>query len=107
MEEEYLNKLDKSLNILEKAQIKSELTMSSFLTGAQAILRLGFATIIVTGGNLLMKGEITFVTYCIFLIAASRLYDFLSMTLANITEIFGADIPIKNKNTLTKNIIKL
>lgn len=95
MEAPYVEDLDRKLDNAEKAQIKSELTMGSFVTSAQAVLRLGLATVVLVGSTLLIKGQTDLLTYLVFLITASRLYDPLSGNLSNIAEIFSIQIPIQ------------
>ncbi|MDO7975300.1 ABC transporter ATP-binding protein [Oceanotoga teriensis] len=90
----YMNDLDRKLDISEKAQIKSEFIMATFVTSSQAILRLGLVTVVLIGSNLLINGQTDFITYLIFLITASRLYDPLSGNLENIAEIFSIELPI-------------
>lgn len=105
IQKEYLENLDIKLDKSEKAHIKAELTMGSCVTSAQAVLRLGLATVVLTGTTLLINGETNFITYLIFLITASRLYDPLSGTLSNIAEIFNIEIPIdRMKNIETQPI---
>lgn len=95
IEEQYIKELDKKLDNAEKAQISSELTLGVCVTSAQAVLRLGLATVVLVGSTLLINGHTDLLTYMIFLITASRLYDPLSGTLSNIAEIFSIEIPIK------------
>lgn len=100
IEESYIEDLDKKFDDSEKAQIKSELTMGVIVTSAQAILRLGFATVVLVGSSLLIKEKTNLLTYLIFLITSSRLYDPLSGNLANIAEIFNVKMPIKRMNEI-------
>ncbi|WP_244833331.1 ABC transporter ATP-binding protein [Clostridium sp. BJN0001] len=95
IEKSYIKGLDKKLDNSEKAQIKSELTVGVIVTSAQAVLRLGLATVILVGSTLLINQKTDILTYIIFLVTASRLYDPLSMNLSNISEIFSTQIPIK------------
>lgn len=95
MQARYVEALDKKLDAAEQANIHAELATGTFVNSAQAVLRLGLASVILTGSELLIAGKTDLLTYLIFLITASRLYDPLSGTLANIAEIFMAEIPIK------------
>ncbi|WP_129596264.1 ABC transporter ATP-binding protein [Anaerophilus nitritogenes] len=106
MEELYMEGLDKKLNDAEKEQIHSELIMGAFVTSAQAVLRLGLATVILVGSTLLVKGQTDLLTYLIFLITASRLYDPLSGILANIAEIFSIEIPIQRMREMENQPIQ-
>ena len=91
-EEEYLKKLDVKMDAAEKAQVSAETVSASLLTTAQMFLRLGLATVIVVGSNLVVGSEIDLFTYILFLIAASRMYDPLSGAMANMTELFSVKL---------------
>jgi ATP-binding cassette subfamily B protein len=106
MKEQYVKDLDKKLDDAEQAQIRSELTMGVCVTSAQAVLRLGLATVVLVGSTLLINGKTEFLTYIVFLITASRLYDPLSGTLANIAEIFSIQIPIKRMQEIKNQPIQ-
>ncbi|HWR40853.1 MAG TPA: ABC transporter ATP-binding protein [Patescibacteria group bacterium] len=93
-EEEYLAELDKKLDTVVSASIRSELLTGTFIISAQMVLRLGFAAVILVGATLLGRGEIDFLTYLIFLLTASRLYDPLSTVMMQLAEIFNAQIQI-------------
>ena len=95
MEEAYLKKLDAKMDNAEKAQISSEMVSASLLTTGQMFLRLGLATVIVVGNNLIMHGELSLFSYILFLIAASRIYDPLSGAMANMAELFGVNLQVK------------
>ena len=59
-EEAYMGKLEEKLAAMEKGSIHSELATGVFVCSAQAFMRLGLATTILTGGALLAAGEISF-----------------------------------------------
>lgn len=103
---DYLADLDQKLAAAEQAQIKSELTMGAFVTGSQAILRLGLATVILVGSRLLISNQVDLLTYLIFLITAARLYDPLAANLTNIAEIFNVEIPIQRMQELEKQPVQ-
>ena len=94
LEEGYLKKLDAKMDQAEKAQISSEMVSASLITTGQMFLRLGLATVIVVGNNLMVNGQTTLFSYILFLIAASRLYDPLSGAMANMAELFGVDLQV-------------
>lgn len=95
IEKSYLESLDKKLDNSEKAQIKSELTTGAIVTSSQAVLKLGLVTVVLVGSKLLINQDTDLLTYLVFLVTASRLYDPLAGTLQNIAEIFNIEIPIK------------
>ena len=93
-ENTYLKKLDAKMDIAEKAQISSEMVSARLVTTGQMILRLGLVTVIVVGSSLILHGKISLFTYILYLIAASRLYDPLSGAMANMAELFGANLQV-------------
>ena len=93
-ENTYLKKLDAKMDIAEKAQISSEMVSASLVTTGQMILRLGLVTVIVVGSSLILHGKTSLFTYILYLIAASRLYDPLSGAMANMAELFGANLQV-------------
>lgn len=93
-ENTYLKKLDAKMDIAEKAQISSEMVSASLVTTGQMILRFGLVTVIVVGSSLILHGKISLFTYILYLIAASRLYDPLSGAMANMAELFGANLQV-------------
>ncbi len=72
----------------EKANVTSEFIMGTFVNLSQMILKVGIATTMLTGVALLSSGEIDVITFLIFLMIASRIYDPLAGALVNIAGIF-------------------
>ena len=93
-EAEYLETLNEKFDNVVKTSIRTELVTGSFVVSAQAVLRLGLALVILTGATLLISGEILFLQYLAFLLAASRLYDPLATVLMQLAEIFNAKVNI-------------
>ena len=98
--EKYLLTLYEKLDKAEEAQMKYELTMDAFLGAGQAFLRVGLATVILTGGSLLVAGHTDFLVFFMFLMAATRIYDPLSGALTMITEIFNAKLKIERMQAI-------
>ncbi|MCT4662273.1 MAG: ABC transporter ATP-binding protein/permease [Tissierellales bacterium] len=103
----YTEDLDTKLDESEATQVKSELMAGVFVTSAQAILRLGLATVILVGGDLFVNGETALITYLIFLITASRIYDPLSTNLNNIAEVFHTELPIARMKEIEEYPVQL
>lgn len=93
-EEEYLNKLKNKIGLYEKSQTKSELLSGIFIHGAQSILNLGLASVIIAGAALLALGEVDFFTYLIFMVVGSRVYNPISEVMSNIAVLIYLDIRI-------------
>lgn len=106
MQEKYMTKIDGMLAEQEKAAVRAELATGSFVSSAQAFLRLGLATAVLTGAGLLVKGQLDFLTYFVFLLAASRLYDPLSIVMMHIGAIFAAKRQIERMRILENHEIQ-
>ena len=66
-QERYLGDLEAKLSAMEGSSIRSELATGVFVCSAQAFLRLGLATTVLTGGALLLAGELSFLYFLGFL----------------------------------------
>lgn len=91
-EDEYLKGLDDKIHAVEKHAIFSELTAAVFVAGAQMILKFGIATTALLGGMLLAKGDIDVLTFFMFLLLVSRLYDPMQISLQNLAAIIATDV---------------
>ena len=81
-EEKYLNGLEKKIRAVETRLIKSELGTAVFVVSASLVLRLGIATTALTGTYLLTKGKLDIITFFMFLLVVSRLYEPLAGIIA-------------------------
>lgn len=92
--EVYLNGLREKLNQSERATVRSELITGTCITSGQAFLRLGLATTVLVGVQLLISGALEMTMFLIFLITASRIYDPLNVAFGNLAAVFDAQIKI-------------
>ena len=56
------------------------------------ILKLGIATVALVGGTLLAKGEISVLTFFMFLLVVSRIYDPMQVSLQNLAAIISSEV---------------
>lgn len=91
-EEAYMEGLDAKIKNVEKHAIVTELGTAVFVGSAQMILKLGIATVALVGGNLLAKGEIDVLTFFMFLLVVSRIYDPMQVSLQNLAAIIASDV---------------
>lgn len=91
-EKEYLNRVNKKIKNVEKQALVTELTMALYVSSAQMILKLGIGTTCVVGGILFSKGEIDLLTFFLFLMIVSRLYDPMQIALQNFAAILSLDV---------------
>ena len=105
-QEAYMGKLKEKLAAMEKGSIHSELATGVFVCSAQAFLRLGLATTILTGGALLAGGELSFLYFLGFLFAAARLYDPLGLVLQNIAATFNTKLQIERMRSILEQPVQ-
>lgn len=105
-QEEYLKGLDGKLEYAERCAIRSELATGVFVCSAQAFLRIGLATTVLTGAGLLIRGELSFLYFLGFLFAAARLYDPLGMVLQNIAATFNAKLQINRMRAILEQPVQ-
>ena len=96
----YLAGLEKKIRGVENRLIKSELGTAAFVVSAGLVLRLGIATTALTGAALLVKGELNVLTFFMFLLVVSRLYDPLEGTLQNLAAIIATNSNIERMNEI-------
>ena len=99
-EEKYLKDLDKKIDLQEKRMIASELGGALFVVPAGMILKLGIGTVALVGGMLLANGTLTVLSFFMFLLVVSRLYDPLASSLQNLAAIISTRIPIERMNSI-------
>lgn len=99
-EESYLNGLEKKIRAVENRLIKSELGTAIFVVSASLVLRLGIATTALVGAALLLERELDVLTYFMFLLVVSRLYDPLEGTQQNLAAIIGTSSNIERMNEI-------
>lgn len=88
-ENEYLKGLFKKVDNVEKRMIVSEFGNAAFVVSASLVLKLGIASVALTGAYLLTRGELDVFTFFMFLLVASRLYDPLQGALQNLAAIIS------------------
>ncbi|WP_303014460.1 ABC transporter ATP-binding protein [uncultured Bacteroides sp.] len=99
-ENDYLEKLDKSIDIYEKVLTRNELVLGMLVNGSQSVLKLGLASVIIVGANLLVSGTIDLFTYLIFMVIGSRIYAPVSEVMNNLAALFYLDVRIDRMNEM-------
>lgn len=106
LQETYMKDLDEKLSTMERSSIHSELATGVFVCSAQAFLRIGLATTVLTGAALILSGELSFLFFLGFLFAAARLYDPLDMVLQNIAATFSAKLKIERMRAIQEQPVQ-
>ncbi len=99
-EGKYLDGLDKKIDVQEGRMIASELGGALFVVPAGMLLKLGIGTVALVGGLLLANGTLSVLTFFLYLLVVSRLYDPLSSSLQNLAAIISTNIPIERMNEI-------
>ena len=99
-EANYLSGLKNKIKGVEKSNIKAELTTAVFVTGAGMVLKLGIATVALVGSALLVNGTLGVLTFFMFLLVASRLYDPMQAALQNLAAIIAMRTNVARMNEI-------
>lgn len=88
----YMDNIRGKIKNVEKQTIISEFTMAVFVSLAQIVLKLGIGTTALVGGVLLAAGEIDILTFFMFLMIVSRLYDPMQVSLQNLSAMLSTSV---------------
>lgn len=91
-EERYLEGLNRKIDEHERIMIRGELGTGLFVNAASVIMRLGVATTILVGANLILSGNIDFMLLFLFLLVITRVYAPFDQSLALIAEMFVSQV---------------
>lgn len=105
-EKQYLDGLDVKIKTVEKRAIITELGTALFNVSAQMILKFGIATVALVGGILLAKGTLNVLTFFMFLLLVSRLYDPMQMALQNLTAIISTNVQCERMDEILSHPIQ-
>ena len=84
----------------------AELTNAVFVTSAGMVLKLGIASVALTGAVLLINGEIDVLTLFMFLLVASRLYDPMQSALQNLAAVISMRTNVGRMNEILDHPIQ-
>lgn len=99
-EERYLDGLNTKIDAHEKITIQGELGTGIFVNAASVIMRLGVATTILVGADLILSGQIDFMLLFLFLLTITRVYAPFDQSLALIAEMFVSQISADRMNEI-------
>ncbi len=91
-EKTYLAELMPKIDMVEKKAVASELAVACFVISGQLILKLGIVTVALMGATLLIGGELSIVSFFMFLLVASRFYDPMAGSLINLGAVLAMNI---------------
>ena len=99
-EERYLNGLNQKIDEHERVTIQGELGTGLFVNAASVIMRLGVATTILVGTDLILSGSIDFMLLFLFLLVITRVYAPFDQSLALIAEMFLSQVSADRMNEI-------
>lgn len=105
-EEKYLVTLREKICEVEKRTIFTELGASIFVTSAQMLLKLGIATTALVGGKLIVSGDISILTFFMFLLVVSRVYEPMNVALQNVIAIVSLSVRTDRMNEILEQDIQ-
>lgn len=91
MTETYRKGLNEKIKNVEKNAIVLEFKNAAFVCSAQMILKLGIGTVALVGSMLLIRGELSVLTFFLFLLVVTRMYEPLQIALQNLSAIISLD----------------
>ena len=101
-EQKYLDGLGKKIDTLEVRHIKSELGVAMFVVPAQMLLKLGIASVALVGSMRLISGELSLVTFFLFLLVVSRIYEPMNFSLQNLAAMNSLQVNIDRMNEINE-----
>ena len=99
-EQRYLSGLSDKIRAVEKQSIAAELETALFVSSASMVLKLGIASVALTGAVLLVQGSIDVLTLFLFLMAASRMYDPMQGALQNLAAVIAMRTNVGRMNEI-------
>lgn len=91
-QDRYMDGVEAKIRAVEKQALFTELKTSLFVSSAQMVLKLGIATTALAGGAMFVSGKITILTFFLFLMIASRLYDPMQIALQNFAAVIATGV---------------
>lgn len=105
-ENAYLSGLDKKIKAVEKRAIISEFGTAVFVVSASMILKLGIASVALLGSSLLIGGNLDILTFFMFLLVVSRLYDPFQSALQNLAAVISSKTNIGRMNEILNHPVQ-
>ncbi len=102
-QESYYQDVKTKIHSVEKRMLWSELGTGLFVCNAEMLLKFGIATTALAGAMLLKSGGIDLLTFFLFLIIASRLYDPLLTSLEHFAAIIALDVNCERLNEILQH----
>lgn len=96
----YMTGLNKKIQAVERHSVTTEFINALFVCSSQMILKLGIGTVGLTGGILFAKGKIDALTFFMYLLVVSRMYDPFQVALQNLSAVISTDTQCKRMDEI-------
>ena len=93
-EREYLQGLYAKIDTYERDQTRGELLLGVLVNGAQSVLKLGLASVIIVGAAMISQENLDLFTWLVILTLGSRIYSPIDEVLNNLAALFYLDVRI-------------
>ena len=94
-ETNYRQTLTNKIDSYEQALTRNELLLGVLVHGAQSLLKLGIASVIIVGADMLSTGRLDLFVYLIFLVLGSRVYAPIDEVMNNLAALSYLDVRIR------------
>ena len=102
----YLKGLEEKIRAVEKRSIINEFGLAAFVVSASLILKFGIASAALVGSILLIQGSLDMLTFFLFLLVVSRLYDPLQGALQNLAAVISTRTNINRMSEILDHPIQ-
>ena len=93
--ESYLKELRSHTKAYEIAELKGDVGPGVFLNGAQIVLKLGLASVLIVGSYLFAQGKLSTFDYLVYIVCASTIFSPIYLVMNNLVELAFVDVRIK------------
>lgn len=105
-EKTYLKGLEKKIRNVESRAVVTEFGTAAFVVSASLILKFGIATVALVGSILITNGTLDILTFFMFLLVVSRLYDPMQSSLQNLAAVIALRINTERMNEILEHPIQ-
>ena len=99
-EERYLQGLSDRIDAVERTIVKGEITNGIVVNSALVVLRLGLATTLLVGAQLVAAGQIGFMVMFAYLLMVSRIYAPFDQCIMLVSELFISRVSAKRMQSI-------
>lgn len=104
--EKYTDELEDLVEDNIRGQLRAELAGGTFVTTGKTFIRLGIASVVITGVYLMAQGELSFLYFLGYMFAAARMYDPVELMMEEISILFFAGLKIERVRNIQQEILQ-